>query len=128
MKHIKYLLVAILLCDFAYAGPRGERIEAPVKGIILAGVKTGAIISKGVVFLADNGALYVADSAVVSADSKSITFKGKPMIVRGGSRMYSDDDDQWVRITVGGKIKTSKGKWQTVAPTKYIEQDTPGKP
>jgi len=118
MKHITYIILSMLLCNIAIAAPRGVRIEAPVKGLLLAGIKDGNKITKGVVFLADDGAIYASDSATISADGKSMTFKGKPLRVWGGSRLYSDDPDQWIRLTGLREMTTSKGKWQMDGPKK----------
>lgn len=87
-------------------------MEAPIKGLLLAGVKADNAISNGVVFLSDDGVLYVSDTAVIDADGKTITFKGKPLIVNGDTRTYANGDEQWFKIGAGGEFATSKGTWR----------------
>ncbi|MGJ8694694.1 MAG: hypothetical protein ACSHYF_00110 [Verrucomicrobiaceae bacterium] len=118
MKHITSIILAIFLSSFASAAPRGERIDGPIKGVLLAGVKDGNEISEGVVFLADDGVIFAADSATIGPDGKSITFKGKPFFVKEGTRIHADELGEWMRLTVKGEVKTSKGKWQMVIPKK----------
>jgi len=114
MKTTISILTFVLLFNFSTAGiePRGVKLETPIKGLLLSGIQEGKKITNSVVVLAEDGTIYAADSATISADGKSIIFKGRPLKVSRGSRMFSNDAKAWIRVSNGDRIETSKSKWQ----------------